>query len=239
MNDSLRRGLFPWFALFTGVISLALQSWLFSSVDSRGLLPDPHIAGIFSCFLLVATLGGCLLVLRKASPTATYAAMFPRSPIAAAGTAIAAIGMLISAFSLPASGILGLLTPIFGALAGGALLVTAYCRFQGLRPNCLLHSAVAVFFIIRTMACCQSWGAEPQLQLYLFPLLASLFLLIAAYYRAELDITEKNTLRYVFFSQGALMCCLSSASHSQGLFYLSAALWLAADFFVLPPAQQE
>ena len=239
MNDSLRRGLFPWFALFTGVISLALQSWLFSSADSRGLLPDPHIAGVFCCFLLVATLGVCLLVLRKASFTATYAAMFPRSPIAAAGTAIAAIGMLISAFSLPASGILGLLTPIFGTLAGGALLVTAYCRFQGVRPNCLLHSAVAVFFIIRTMACCQSWGAEPQLQLYLFPLLASLFLLIAAYYRAELDITEKNALRYVFFSQGALMGCLSSASHSQGLFYLSAALWLATDFFVLPSAKQE
>lgn len=239
MNDSLHRGIFPWFALLAGVISAAMQSWLLSSVDSRGLLPDPHNASIFSCFLLVATLGVCLLVLRKASPTAAYEALFPRSPIAAAGTAIAAIGMLISAFSLPVSGILGLLTPIFGALSGGALLVTAYCRFQGVRPNCLLHSVVAVFFIVRTMACCQTWGAEPQLQLYLFPLLASLFLLIAAYYRAELDIMAKNSLRYVFFSQGALMCCLSSAAHSQGLFYLSAALWLAADFFVLPSEEQE
>ena len=239
MNFSLRRIVFPWFALFTGVISMALQSWLLSSVNIRGLLPADNVAGVISMLLLAITLGVCLLVLRKAGPATDYGALFPRSPIAAGGTAIAGAGMLISVFSLPASGILGLLTPIFGALAGGALLVTAYCRFQGLRPHCLLHGVVIVFFIVRTMACCQAWGAEPQLQLYLFPLLASLFLLIAGYSRAELDVMPKNSRRYALLSQGALMCCLSSAAHSQGLFYSSAALWLAADFFVLPFAEQE
>ena len=239
MNNSLHRGIFPWFALFTGIIGLALQSWLFSSVDGRGLLPSDHGATVISLLLLAATLGRSLLVLNKTAPATAYDALFPRSSLAAAGIAIAATGMLISAFFTPATGILGLLTPICGALAGGALLITAYCRFQGLQPHCLLHSAVAVFFIVRTMACCQGWGSEPQLQLYLFPLLASFFLLIAAYYRAELNVRQKNNRRYAFFSQGALMCCLSSAIHSQGLFYLSAALWLAADFFVLPPAEQE
>lgn len=239
MKDSLHRGIFPWFALFTGVIGLALQSWLYSSADSRGLLQSPHVACIFSLLLLIITLGACLFVISKTATATSYGALFPRSAPAAAGIVISAIGMVFSAFSMPASGVLKLLMPICGALAGGALLVTAYCRFQGLRPHCLLHSAVAVFFIVRTMACCQSWGSEPQLQLYLFPLLASLFLLIASYYRAELDVMAKNSLRYVFFSQGALMCCLASASHSQGLFYLSAALWLAADFFVLPSAPQE
>ncbi len=239
MKDSLRRSIFPWLGLFTGVISMAMQSWLISSVDNRGLLPSVHVASIISLLLLVATLGLCLLIQRKAPPATDYGKLFPRSPVASAGTAIAAVGMLISAFSMPASGILALLTPIFGSLAGGALLVTAYCRFQGLRPNCLLHSVVAVFFIVRTMACCQTWGAEPQLQLYLFPLLACLFLLIAAYFRAELDVLQKSSFQYAFFSQGALMCCLSSATHSQGLFYLSVSLWLAADFFVLPPAGQE
>lgn len=239
MKESLRRSVFPWFALLTGVIGMAMQSWLLSAVNIRGLLPADQTAGVISVLLLITTLGGCLLVLRKTSPATAYGMLFPRSPVAAVGTAIAGLGMLISAFSMPASGILGLLTPIFGALAGGALLVTAYCRFQGLQPNCLLHSVVAVFFIVRTMACCQVWGAEPQLHLYLFPLLASLFLLITAYYRAELDVIQKNSLRYGFFSQGALMCCLTSAAHSQGLFYLSATLWLAADFFVLPSAKQE
>ena len=239
MKNFLRRIVFPWFAILTGVIGLALQSWLLSSVGDRGLLPSPHIASSVCLLMLAATLEICLLAILKISPATDYAELFPRSPIAAAGTAIAAMGMLISAFFAPASGLLRLLTPIFGVLAGGALLVCAYCRFQGLRPNCLLHGAVAVFFIVRTMACCQTWGSEPQLQTYFFPLLASLLLLIASYYRAELDILEKNSRLYAFFSQGALMCCLASASHTQGLFYLSAALWLAADFFVLPPAGQE
>ncbi len=239
MKDFLRRCAFPWLALFAGLIGLAMQSWLISSANDRGLLPSVHLATIL-CFLLLAViLEVCLLILRTAAPVHTYAELFPRSPISAVGTAIAAIGMLISAFSLPAAGILGLLTPIFGALSCAALLVAAYCRFQGRRPNCLLHGAAAVFFIVRTMACCQVWGAEPQLQQYLLPLLSSLFLLVTAYYRAELDVLQKNSWRYIFFSQGALMCCLSSAIHTQGLFYLSAALWLAADYFVLPPARQE
>lgn len=239
MKDILRRLAFPWFAILAGVIGLALQSWLLSSVGDRGLLPTPHIATSVCLLLLAATLEICLLAILKISPNTDYAALFPRSPIAAAGTAIAAIGMLISAFSMPASGILGLLTPITGVLAGIALLVTAYYRYQGLQPNCLFHGAVAVFFIIRTMACCQGWGSEPQLQTYFFPLLASLLLLIASYYRAELDVLSKSSRWYAFFSQGALMCCLSSGVHSQGLFYLSAALWLASDYFVLIPARQE
>lgn len=239
MNNSLRRGIFPWLALLAGIIGLALQSWLCSSADSRGLLPAFHISSVLSLLLLAATLGCCLFALSKTAPAASCGTLFPRSRLAAAGIAMGAIGMLISAFFAPAAGILKLLTPICGALAGGALLVTAYCRFQGLRPHCLLHSAVAVFLIVRTMACCQNWGSEPQLQSYLFPLLASLFLLIASYYRAELDVLPKNILRYGFFSQAALMCCLSSAAHPQGLFYLSAAIWLAGDFFALPPARQE
>ncbi|MBQ3528934.1 MAG: hypothetical protein IJA47_00400 [Oscillospiraceae bacterium] len=239
MKDSLRRIAFPWFAILAGVIGLALQSWLLSSAGNRGLLPSPHIATSVCLLLLAATLEVCLLAVLKFPPTGEYAELFPRSPIAAAGTAIAAIGMLISAFSMPATGILKLLTPITGILAGIALLVTAYYRFKGLQPNCLFHSAVAVFFIIRTMACCQSWGSEPQLQTYLFPLLAALLLLIASYYRAELDVMSKSSRWYIFFSQGALMCCLSSGAHSQGLFYLSAALWLASDYFVLIPARQE
>ena len=239
MKNSLRRHIFPWFTLLTGVISLAMQSWLLSSINIRGLLPADHIAGIVSLLLLIAILGTCLILLRKAVPVTAYETLFPRSPIAAGGIAIAAIGMLVSSFSTTASGILGLLMPIGGALACGALLVTAYCRFQGLRPNFLLHGVLAVFFIVRTMACCQAWGAVPQLQLYLLPLLASLFLLMATYFRTELDLLSKSSFQYVFFSQGALMCCLSSAAHSQGLFYLSAALWLVADYFVLPSAEQE
>ena len=239
MKDSLRRIAFPWFAILAGVIGLALQSWLLSSAGDRGLLPSPHVATSVCLLLLAATLEVCLLAILKVSPTDNYTELFPQSPVAAAGTAIAAIGMLLSAFSMPASGILKLLTPITGILAGICLLVTAYYRFKGLQPNCLFHSAVAVFFIIRTMACCQSWGSEPQLQTYLFPLLAALLLLIASYYRAELDVMSKSTRWYIFFSQGALMCCLSSGAHNQGIFYLSAALWLATDYFVLIPARQE
>lgn len=239
MKNSLRRRLFPWFTLLSGVISMAMQSWLLSSINIRGLLPADHVASIVSLLLLIATLGACLFLLRKTVPAIAYEALFPRSPIAAGGTAIAAIGMILSAFSTDASGILGLLTPIFGTLAGGALFVTAYCRFRGLRPNFLLHCVVAVFFIVYTMVCCQKWGAVPQLPLYLLPLLALLFLMIATYYRTELDLLPKSSFQYVFFSQGALMCCLSSATHPQGLFYLSVSLWLATDFFVLPSAEQE
>lgn len=235
MYHSSRQGLFPWFPILTGMVGFALRCWLFSSMDSAGLLPNNHIAGSLTFLLLALCLAVCFLGVKNATPHDTYRQMFPRSGIAAAGTVMGAVGMAISAFTLKSAGVFRFLLPVLGVLCAGALLFAAYCRFRELQPNFLTHCAVAIYLIFRSLANCRTWGAEPQLQLYFFHLLASLFLLLACYYRAELDLHSGDCRRYVFFAQAALFCCCLCLMGEGWLFYLSAGIWIATDFCVIFP----
>ncbi len=239
MGNSSKTNLFPWITLLAGAVGLAMRVVLLSMTDSKGLLPGNHIAGILSIVLAILVLGGILLVARRAGDGEDYAGLFPASKISAVGSAIGAVGMGVSGFFLSVDGALAVLSAVLGVLCAAALIAAAYCRYRKLQPNGLLFCVAAAYMIMRTMACCRVWGAEPQLQMYLFQLLASLFLLLAMYYRAELTGSVKHYRRFVFFSQAALLCCCMCLAGQDRLFYLSAGLWLASDYLVLPSRPQQ
>lgn len=234
MNKYSPLGWFPWVSLLTGSVGLGLRCWLLSSADDRGLLPMYHIAALLSLLLLLLTAGFTFWQLRTAQPSNAYRLLFPPSTPAAAGTALGAAGLGISAFTVEATGMLGILIPLLGIASIGALLYASYCRLIGLRPNSLLHGTMVVYILFRILTCCRVWGAEPQVQLYLFPMLGSLFLLLACFFRAEADALSGDYRKFLFFGQVALFCCIMCLPGKDWLFYLSAAVWLAADYCVLP-----
>ncbi len=232
------QGLFPWLSLITGTAGLILQHRLLSAADNRGLLPKNPVFVVLIFLLMLFTLAVSFLNLRKAAPSKAYRRLFPPSLLAAAGAAVGAAGIGISAFTMEATGFLWFLLPITGVVGAAALLYASYCRFVGLRPSCLLHGGLVVFLVFRLLACCRVWGAEPQLQLYFFQLLGSVFLLLACYYRAEADALIGDYRKYLFFSQAALFCCCLSLPGKDWLFYLSSGIWMATDFCVLPAGRR-
>lgn len=234
MDRFIKQGFLPGFPIFAGMLGFGFRCWLLSSADDKGLLPAGHIAGVLVFVLLALTLAACFLAVRQAGPADSYRRLFPASEFAAIGTAVGAIGMAFTAFISVVAPFLQIGIPLLGVFSAAALFFSAYCRLKGLRPNFLMHSIVAVYLILRILADCRAWGAEPQLQLYFFQLLAYLFLLIACYYRAELDVSKTDCRKYVFFSQAALFCCCLCLTGEDWLFYLSAGIWLATDYCVLP-----
>ena len=234
MNKYSQSGLFPWVSLLTGSAGLCLRHWLLSCADDRGLLPEFHIAGYLCLLLLLLTAGIAFWCLWQATPSKAYNRRFPPSWLAAVGSAISGIGICLSAFTVPAAGILDLLLSILGILCIPALLYAAYCRLIGLRPNAMLHGITALFLAFRILATCRSWGSESQLQLYLFPLLGSLCLLLAFYYRAETAAMTGDYRKFLFFGQLALCCCIMCLPSGDWLFHTSAAIWLVTDFCTLP-----
>lgn len=236
MDQSSKSNLFPWITILAGMAGLALRVLLYSFRDSSGLLPQNHIAGILSMVLTALMLGVYLIILRKAGPAEDYLRLFPSSRITTVGCAAGAVGMGVSGFFSSASGPLAILLAVFGGLCACGLLLATHKRYWHQRPSYLFHCVAAVYMIIKTMAGCRMWGAEPQLQQYLFQLLASLFLLMAFYYRTELDVHTKHYRAYVFFSQAALLCCFLCLTGEDKLFYLSAGIWMASDCCVLPPS---
>ncbi|MBE7002411.1 MAG: hypothetical protein E7421_06965 [Ruminococcaceae bacterium] len=238
MNHSSKHSLFPWVSLFAGIVGFAMRSLLLSLASPEGLLPKNHIFDILSYLLLAVVFAVCILEVRKMPPRSSYTSLFPASAVSAVGILVSAIGIGFSGFTLKATGVLQLLLPVLGVLSAAALVVVAYCRYKGLRPNCLLHGIVVVYLILRIMACCRAWGTEPQLQLYFFHLLACLFLLLACYYRAELDVQNKDCRRYIFFSQLALFCSFLCLPGADWLFYLSAILLMGTDSCAISSAGQ-
>ena len=224
--------IFSLFSIVAGCAGMAMQTWLFSTADVHGLLDHGHISGILSYLLLAAVLTVSILSLKNTKSDGTYDSLFPRSIAAAVGCWIAAVGMGAASFIPVATGFLRILVRVFGALSTMALGYAGYCRFRGLRPNCLIYAAVAVYLIFRTLTFCQVWSADVQVQHFFFPLLGSLSLLMAAYYRAALGADLKNCREYLFFRQLALFCCLLSLAGGDRLFFFSGAVWMATDFCI-------
>ena len=230
MKQIPKTELFSLFSVILGLVGLALQSWLFSTADADGLLIHGHIAGIL-CLML---LGVVFLInhfgLKDVRPDGEQERLFPKSIFSAVGCFVAALGFLLSSLTIAAEGALLLVIYVFGILSGFAIAYAGFCRLQGQSAHSLLFVVVAVYLVFRTLAACQVWSAEVQVQHYVFPLLANLSLLITAYYRAAIHANMGNCRRYLLFRNVALFCCLLGAMDGDWVFYLSGALWTAVDF---------
>lgn len=232
MKQFPKTEVFSLFSIVLGIIGMALQSWMFSTVDSQGLLLRGHISEVLSFVLLAVFMAGNFLFVKDFKSDAPYDQLFPKSSLAGVGSILAAAGIVLSAFTPEIKGVLQLVVKVLGVASGAALGYTGYCRLQGKRPNCLLHGVVALFLIFRTLAFCQIWSAEVQMQVYFFPLLATISLLIAAYYRAALVADMKNCRQYLFFRQLAIFSCLMSIAGGQALFFIAGAVWMVTDFCI-------
>lgn len=222
------RGIFPWFTVIEGLAGFFMQCWLFSDLEADGLLPPYHLGGILSFALLALTMVICWFGSRGEKDLCPDKLFFPSSA-AAIGIGLSAVGLAFSSFTATGKGILQQLTFGSGILAAIALGYIAVCRARKFHANAMLHCIITVYLILRTMASCSSWSAEPQFLMYLFPLLACVFLMITSYYRAALALGVEHSKKYVFFSQAALFCCLLCCRGEDWVFYLSCALWLTFD----------
>ncbi len=222
--------LFPWLTLLVGAIGCGLQHWLFSSTDSSGLLPAYHPATALSLLLFAFFIIFSMLAVQPLSLIGHYPVLFPRSPIAVVGNLAAAAGFLFRAFGQYAAAD-NLRIPLLalGFTAALCALYAGYCRWTGTRCHYLTRVIICAYWMLQLVLSCRKWNAQPQLQLYLFPFFAALFLLMSCYYRAILDSQKASRRAYIFFTQGALLCCIFSIPGKESWFHLAMALWLVTD----------
>lgn len=233
MKSITKTRFFPWSTLLVGIIGFALRCWLYSGLEGN-LLPAHHPAGTICFILLAIMLAAIWLAVQNVSAQAEYWELFPKSVAAAVGIFVAAVGLGVSAFTVKGLGVLRYIVPGVGVMGAVALVLTGLLRLRGWKPAWMLHGAVALYLMLRTMASCSMWSAQTQLQMYFFQLLGCCFLMLAAYYRVALGIRGGKPALYVFFAQAALFCCCLSCVGSDWLFYLSAGIWVAADYCALP-----
>ena len=228
MKKLLKLNYLPYFTIAAGLLGGILRIWLTEGgMDEKGLLIPGHPALILSFILAAGVMTLLFLGTRKLSAEPGYKQAFPASMPDALGNVAAAAGVLIVSVKtlLSFQDTFMLLSGIVGLAAAAGMVYTGWCRLKQLRPSFLFHGIITAYFMIHTVAQYRAWGADPQWQLYFFPLLSCIFLMLAGYQRTALDLSSGNCKFFAFYNQAALFFCLVSLWGENWTFYLSLAIW--------------
>ena len=231
MKYPFRSHILPRFTIIAGILGLLLRIWLFAAEDEKGLLPANHFAGVMLYILSAAVLLVLFLSTRKLTPrrvskqfirlNTTYSCL------------LGGLGLALNAaFKLSSSAVrlAGLAT--IASLAGTVVMVVmAFFCFTRKRLPYIFPAFVSIVMSLETIAQCQVWGAEPQVPVYFFPLLASVFLILTAYCNTLLAARKPTANRLAFFSQAALYFSIVSLNSSQWMLYLCMAFWAASQIY--------
>lgn len=218
----------PFFTLAAGLLGFILQLILNrTGVDEKGLLVTNHFAGICLYILSALVLAGLFFGVRELRNISRYSKAFPPSVFAFAGCVLAAAGIVINAVTgiLQQQDAITTLVVVFAAVAAVSLVLIGICRFKGKQPNYLFHAGLTVYLMLQLVSLYRHWSPEPQLLLYFFPLLSTVFLMLTAYQAACLDAGKGSRRWYVFCDQTALFFCCLSLCSEYWLFYLAMGLW--------------
>ena len=226
----------PIFTLLCGVLGLTLRVWLFfDGMDKKGLLSVSHPAHILTFVLTALVLAVIFVLVRPLGAVDRYQQLFPSARFPVFGCVVAAGGIVWVNFQdlQMRSDMITILSLVVGLLAVVSLLILAFHRLKRMRPPCYYHAVITVYLMLHLISQYRLWSAEPQLQIYFFPLLASVFLMLSAYHSAVLDARKSSRRWFVLCNQGALYCCCLSLWGDNWLFYLTMGVWVVSGLCTL------
>lgn len=225
----LKPNYLPYIALGAGIPALLLRIWLFATgIDAKGLVLVSHPANALTYILIAVGLGALIWTAYPFKEKVRGSKLFRPSIPACVGSAAAAAGILYTAVRemLQGPGGIAVITCIVGIPAALCLVFSGFLRLKR-RCQYLLHAVLTVYLMLHILSQYRIWSIEPQLQNYFPQLLASVLLMITAYYRTTLDAGSGTLRNFLFFNYGAMLLCCLSIKGETPVFYLSMALWTA------------
>lgn len=222
----------PGITALLGCGAAALRLWLNSTLDDQGLLADVMAPRVL--LMMVTILAGAVVLL-PCLPMAGGGKYSLKAFSALPGVIGMAIGAVLVGISSVAS-LLGAheametLTAVLGMIATTALLLTVRARICREKVGLLLPGMVCAFLILHLLSGFRTWGGYPQVDRYLFQLLAGICLMLAQYQMAALCCDKGNQRLYTITHLGALYFCIGALPGSGDvLFYLGAAVWVGTN----------
>lgn len=229
----------PLITLVCGAAGFLLRIWLLATgFDEKGLLISGHPAiwllGLLSTAMIVFLFLGTGRLLEAPK----YRFNFPASLPGGVGTVLAAAGILIctlvEAFAGPDP--FGIAVCVAGAITVPALCWIGCCRWKGIHPSPVFHVAASIYLLLRLVWMYRQWSSDPQLQDYVFQLLALTCLMLACYNRSAFDANMGTRRAYVFFNLAAVFFCLVSLPGcDSAVFYFSTGVWMLTNLCSLIP----
>lgn len=215
--------LLPLLSLLPGAYCLQLRRILYrKAVDETGLLVS-GTALEWGIYLLSAA---ALLLFAAASRN--QEGNIQKGSVPALGQLLGAIGIGWTALRYPGEmpGLLGNLWKILGIVSAVCLIWWSVCTFRGKSPQFPVPLAPCLFWLTHMVDNYRGWSGQPQLQSYLFALLATMSMTLFSYYLSAEAVGVKKPRRKKFAALAAGYLCTAAALPGKNqMMYLLCALW--------------
>jgi len=244
MKEPKRIAWLPAVVLSLSILALSLHRGLYAvALDEKGLLIARHP---LTFMLWAAVLAGAALILltvRNLDGSNVYEDNFAPSTLALLGhihigLTVALMAML---YPLPMGGPISFLWKVLGILCGGAMIWGGICRKKGTKPFFGIHAGLTVFLLLYLLSRYQSWSGNPQLQDYVFELLALVFLVLFSYQFAAFEAGMGSRRSQLITGLFVLLLWGPASFRGQvpGL-YFSGAFWAVTNLCrLIPPPEKD
>ena len=214
----------PLLAIALGLVCAGLRLALFQNhTDALGLLETGTLpeTGIF-------LLTGVCLVLFALAARRDWEV--ENTKLAALGQLLGGLGIFFAALTNAGqmTGPVASLWKIMGLAAGVCLVIQGVCTLKKRKTSFLLSLLPCVFFLLHLIDNYRGWSSQPQLQRYLFDLLASLSLAFFSYCDAAQAVSLGKPKTRRFSGLCAVYFCLAAIPGTPKftILYALCALWV-------------
>ena len=228
--------------LCAGFLGAGLRAVLYTTgMDEKGLLITGHWAA--AAVLAMTALILCVLIFccREIRGPESSRDSFPASAMTALGSLIGAAGFLLAGLGDLKTASLNLdrISAWLCIASAAALVYAAVCRFLGNLPFFGAHALVCVSLGLRMVCQYRLWSSDPQLQDYVYYMLAHVGLMLTAYHLSAFDagFGHHRTLWFLGLA-GAYLSLLSLHSCENSLFMLCCGLWALLSLSNLTPRKR-
>jgi hypothetical protein len=238
MKKYLHPKFLPILVPVAGLLGLLLRLWIIlPGPDPEGLYAPQPFAWTLLWIVTILTLAAVVVMSARLKVPGKYTDNFPASVPGAIGSALAALGIILSKQVFPiGSDLLSTLTSILGIISAAVLVLAALNRYQGKKSSFLLHAIPCLFFALRIFMLCRVWSSETQTGVFLFQFFASICVMLASYQLACFDVNLGKRRSSLFWSlSGVYFCLLALPGSNEPLFYAAMALWLLTNLCSLWP----
>ena len=216
-----------------GAAAYCLRRALYTTaVDEKGLLIANHPL-TFALWAVVFS-GGLLIAgaVWKGGGSDRYEDNFGPSQAGALGHFLMAGTVLVMALrsDFPLPGPIGQVWRVLGFLTAPAMVWGGICRKTGRKPFFGIHAALCLFLLLYLVSRYQLWSGNPQLQDYVFELLAAVTLTLFAYQHAAFAVDMGSQRMLTAMGLLTVLLCGGAlyGAEMPGL-YLCGAVWAAVD----------
>ena len=248
MNKIINPKSLPLATAIAGLLGFGLRIWTLSGgTDREGLYTFQLLPWVLLWIVTAALPVLIILMSKPLKEPVKFAENYPPSIISAMGSLLGALGIALSAWDILqayqrapfAQDTLALLTALLGFVAAVLMALVAYFRLKGNKPNFLCHVSVCLYLALKIFHQCKAWSNEPQISVFLFPFLAELLVMLAAYHLSTFDADLGKRPASLLWSLWAVYLCLVALPDTNEiLFYGLCAIWLMTNICSLRPAKK-